>query len=281
MYPTILVAVEDPVIGGCALPLASALASAGPGRLILAHALVDEALRPHAEAFIARMAEECRSRSVAVEHDLGAGDPGRFIVAAADRWNADFIVMATDRSSNVDRWLNGSVADWVLRHTLRPVAMVPATPDRQLAYAPASNVLVPLDGMRGAEAAIEPASVVARLTGGGLVLMRAIDSAEDQQRARGYLDAVASRLSMRGCDVSVAVGVGDPASVIVHMAEATQAGLIAMATHARSGIARLRIGSVATETLQQSSVPVMLLRCDDAAVEAAPIRASSPANTER
>jgi nucleotide-binding universal stress UspA family protein len=53
---------------------------------------------------------------------------------------------------------------------------------------------------------------------------------------------------------------GQPAVTISEVACRESADLIAMATHGRSGVARLVLGSVATGTLQRASMPVMLVR---------------------
>src|SRR5213079_1828263 len=52
---------------------------------------------------------------------------------------------------------------------------------------------------------------------------------------------------------------GAPAEVIVARAEATSASLIAMASHGRGGIARAALGSVASDVVRHSTVPVMVV----------------------
>jgi hypothetical protein len=56
------------------------------------------------------------------------------------------------------------------------------------------------------------------------------------------------------------VMVGDPAEVIAAEAQAWNADLVAMATHGRTGLARLVLGSVAAGTLQRVDVPVLFVR---------------------
>ena len=53
---------------------------------------------------------------------------------------------------------------------------------------------------------------------------------------------------------------GRPAAEIVRAAREQGADLIAMATHARGGLARLMMGSVGTRVLQQADVPLLLVR---------------------
>ena len=53
---------------------------------------------------------------------------------------------------------------------------------------------------------------------------------------------------------------GDPVEQIVEEAKASRATLIAMATHRRTGIARILKGSVAERVERRTTVPVMLVQ---------------------
>lgn len=76
----------------------------------------------------------------------------------ARRTQADLIAMVTDRWADLDRWLNGSVVDWVLRHVSLPVFLVPSDCEQHWASDHPLRVLVPLDGSAFAEEVLEPAS---------------------------------------------------------------------------------------------------------------------------
>ena len=52
----------------------------------------------------------------------------------------------------------------------------------------------------------------------------------------------------------------DPAYTILELIEQEQVDLIAMTTHARSGVSRLLFGSVAETVLHHVSIPILLLR---------------------
>ena len=51
-----------------------------------------------------------------------------------------------------------------------------------------------------------------------------------------------------------------PARALVDYAERLPASLIFMCTHGRTGLARLRLGSVAAETVRHATCPVVLYR---------------------
>ncbi len=63
-----------------------------------------------------------------------------------------------------------------------------------------------------------------------------------------------------GYGVSVMVHFGNPAREIVDVAEDEAVDLVAMATHGRTGVSHLLMGSVAEEVVHRSSVPVLLVR---------------------
>ena len=76
----------------------------------------------------------------------------------------------------------------------------------------------------------------------------------------------ADRLREMGYTVKLEAHFGDPAQRIVQYANEEAVSLVAMATHGRSGLSRLVMGSVAERVLRGASVPVLLLRPENAAV---------------
>lgn len=63
-----------------------------------------------------------------------------------------------------------------------------------------------------------------------------------------------------GYAVSVVVRFGEPAEEIVTFAREADVDLVAMATHGRSGLSHLLLGSVAEQVLRHLTIPVMLVR---------------------
>jgi nucleotide-binding universal stress UspA family protein len=78
------------------------------------------------------------------------------------------------------------------------------------------------------------------------------------QEAEEYLDKVAQRLNSKGIKVKCMVTFGHAAEEIVKTARETKAHLIAMATHGRSGIGRLAMGSVTDKVIKmEDQIPVL------------------------
>ena len=152
------------------------------------------------------------------------------------------------------------------------------------------TILVPLDGSRLAEMALQPSVDMARVKGAKIVLLRAAeafttitDPADAQmaavQEAEAYLAFVRARLLEDRSDVGVetAVWYGPPADAITNAARYRNADLIVMSSHGRSGLGRLVLGSVAERVLRATRTPILLIRHGNAPIEAP----SRPSATER
>ena len=85
---------------------------------------------------------------------------------------------------------------------------------------------------------------------------KAADDAD--QRLRGFV----RQLGDAGVESSTAVTFGTPAEAILKTAGEHGCDLIAMSTHARSGLGRLLVGSVTEEVIRGSSVPVLTIKPD-------------------
>jgi nucleotide-binding universal stress UspA family protein len=75
-----------------------------------------------------------------------------------------------------------------------------------------------------------------------------------------YLAGPARGLVAQGIITEQKVLFGDPVDQIVDHAKGERFDVIAMATHGRSGLARLLAGSVASRVLERADLPVLLVR---------------------
>lgn len=139
------------------------------------------------------------------------------------------------------------------------------------------RVLVPLDGSRLAEGILPFILQIASPLDLEVVLIYVVRSIASQaiegtrhftiddvaarlREAREYLAPVAANLRAGGVRVTADVRHGEPVAEIVAAARETEAGLIAMTTHGRSGFGRLLFGSVAEAVLRQAELPVLMMR---------------------
>jgi nucleotide-binding universal stress UspA family protein len=212
----------------------------------------------------------------AVTHDIYADKVAEGICETIVEQGADLVVMSTHGHGGLGRWLYGSVADQVIRQSPVPVVLVPVTCDHAWEGDAPRRILVPLDGSAFAEEVLDPAGKLASAMNAELLLVGASGPLEYEygngvpfagvgfdgalQEARTYLEGVATRLRGAGHSVTVDAESGRPGPVIDGITRRRHVDLIAMATHGRGGVTRVALGSVATELLQRSTVPLFLWR---------------------
>src|SRR5690606_33324115 len=238
-------------------------------------------------AWAARLAQERGARTETVLLD-GEDDIAGRIRGYADEVGADLVVMATHGRGAIRRAWLGSVADTLVREGGRPVLLVrppeeDARPDLD-ARPEFAHILLPLDGSDEAEQAVRPAMELGEATGARFTLLTVIpmvvplgtmnpellvdervrreaDEPEPNGPARAYLERVAERFQRDGRQVDVLTVVdSDVGGAILRQTERLGADAIAIATHGRSGLSRLVMGSVAGELVRNAGVPVLVYR---------------------
>jgi nucleotide-binding universal stress UspA family protein len=149
------------------------------------------------------------------------------------------------------------------------------------AESPFRRALVPLDGSRIAETVLPVFLPMARPLQIEVALVRVVvptfeSSAVDEspealeasqqakehkrQEALDYLRVVAAMPLFEGLSVTTSVRAGQAPDQIIDAARESEADLIAMTTHGRTGLRRLLFGSVAEAVLRTSHVPVFVVR---------------------
>jgi nucleotide-binding universal stress UspA family protein len=89
--------------------------------------LENEARRQVAAALDALRAQAgAAGNQFGLESAVRRGDPKREIVAEAEEWAADLVVLGSHGHSGIGRWLLGSTADYVVRHAPCSVEVIRA-----------------------------------------------------------------------------------------------------------------------------------------------------------
>jgi len=81
-----------------------------------------------------------------------------------------------------------------------------------------------------------------------------------KKKSLEYLEQAGEGLRSKGAIVHTRVSTGDAAGEIMKATEETNADLIAMSTHGRSGISRWAFGSVTDRVLRSGIVPILTVR---------------------
>jgi len=133
-----------------------------------------------------------------------------------------------------------------------------------------TTILVPLDGTRFAEAAIEPAASLARHYESTIVLVHAgaetlfeASSPVDLNASlalQPYLRTIAGQLHVQGIPTEIIEADKPAGRTIVETAMEVGASLVVMATHQRSWLDRLIHPGVAAGVLQGIPMPLLLIR---------------------
>ena len=224
---------------------------------------------------------------VSVESAVGFGPASETIIRMAADSDCDLIAMSTRGRGVLSSGLLGSVTYRTMHES--PVPVLAVTPERagrhRTAEGRISTVVVPLDGSELAETALPYAVALCRGMDMEMVLLHVIpanesvysdgndggqdasDSREEMDAmARMYLNGIVRRLEDEGLDARMSVHEGRPSTVITAVARGTEPSMIAMASHGRSGMSRLLMGSVAEAVVRESGEPVLMVRSHTAVV---------------
>jgi nucleotide-binding universal stress UspA family protein len=135
------------------------------------------------------------------------------------------------------------------------------------------RILVAIENSAADRTILTHVEQLARMTGAELLLVHVADGvvarhfddlqlreSEEMKEDRVYLDRLCAELRQRGLSVKTLLAAGDPASELVHVAEAQKVDLIAMSTHGHRFLADLLHGATVDRLRHLVSVPVLLLK---------------------
>jgi nucleotide-binding universal stress UspA family protein len=135
------------------------------------------------------------------------------------------------------------------------------------------SILHPTDFSQPSEYAFQTACALARDHGAKLVLLYVVPpfiateayvpppSEEYREKVwEEFRQIQATVPAVREVRVETQITEGDPAHEIVRVAEEVGADLIVMATHGRTGLRRLLMGSVAEHVLRRAACPVLTVK---------------------
>ena len=197
----------------------------------------------------------------------------------AEARRVDLIVMATHGRSGLRRWVYGSVAMDLLRRASIPLLLVRSGAAATLPEGAPLRIMVPLDGSAFGESALDVSVAIARLLGGSLVLVQAVpelqrsaiglllgpigrypaEHAALHAAAESLLEDVRQSLEVRGMSAEAHVLEGDPTPAILRAIQDQDCALVGVATHGRTGLARLAAGSVAEAIITTAPSPVLVV----------------------
>jgi nucleotide-binding universal stress UspA family protein len=123
------------------------------------------------------------------------GEPAERILDYAAKYRPTLIAMATHGRAGVERWIQGSVAESVLRASEQPVFLASQKALESPRRARIKRVLVPLDGSDRSAAALPQARKLAHRNGAELLLLHIVDIRSAASPSVG--DAARTRLDAK------------------------------------------------------------------------------------
>jgi nucleotide-binding universal stress UspA family protein len=87
---------------------------------------LDESYQKEAIEYLRKVSDDLRKRGLKVETIVLSGKPAEEILNYAQGSGVDLIIMSSHGRSGVARWVLGSVADRVIRHSTVPVLVKPS-----------------------------------------------------------------------------------------------------------------------------------------------------------
>jgi len=241
-----------------------------------------------------------KREGLSVEQITMFGIPDSLLLSIIESYNVDLVVMGSHGRTGFTRWALGSIAEKIARYSPVPVLVLrehgptPTTP--HLDPICPLRILVPLDGSTHAKAAIAPAAnliaALAEPQRGALHLTHIVQAAEGNlakhsQRTHEMVQKVkhslqktvenvregfeAPSVAPLGLRITYSVTLDtDVAHAIIRIAENGEdaegsgviggSDVIAMATHGRTGLDHLAMGSITERVLHATQLPILIVR---------------------
>ena len=229
-----------------------------------------------AQAYLSFVQNKIAHPDIMVRTIVAEGDRADGIVKTAVSAKIDLIVMSTHGRTGLSRMMLGSITKKVLQKAPCPVLAVRS--------AEAINrILIPLDGTRLSESALDPGLAAAKATGSRITLIRVhsevplypeqttpveqFDTDINQFLPELYYENATQRLQQivtnqqgSGVDIDFKILTGEVASTILDYIHAEKIGLVVMATHGRTGLNRLIYGSITEKILHNTTANMLIIR---------------------
>ena len=291
----VLVAVDLDAVSHEALHLADRVARGLDAALgvvnVLPPGLPEHAVTPHRssteheehaeettrkERVTAYVARETSRGPSQVEVFADRGNADEAILERAARFGADLVVVGTHGRHGLDRLIEGSVAELVVRRASIPVLVARPSPEGGKVLAACDLAATTPAVLRWAglmsgrvgdgvlavhtvELSMSDVAVVATAIFSGTVPVQPDSEAADSLRTAAT-GALGAEITAAEIVATPEVLTGPAASVLCERARDLGASLLVVGTHGRKGIARVALGSVAETLVRNAPSSVLVVR---------------------
>lgn len=122
-----------------------------------------------------------------------------------------------------------------------------------------NRIVIPLDGTESSAEILRYVKTITPREATEIALLRVMSESGVPAGGETHANDIHDSLKSEGWNISRETRMGDPVDEIVKFAVLMPATLVVMSTHGRSGLERVREGSVTEQVLKQSPCPVFIL----------------------
>ena len=122
-----------------------------------------------------------------------------------------------------------------------------------------NKILIPVDGSESVKEILLYVTSITPRSDTYITLLHVLPPSREVGSGNTHADEIHDALVLDGWKVSRELRMGDPVEEIVKLALLLPATMLVMSTHGRSGLARIREGSVTEQVVKQSPCPVFIL----------------------
>ena len=122
-----------------------------------------------------------------------------------------------------------------------------------------NRILIPVDGSESVEEILLYVTSITPRSDTHITLLHVLPPSREVSSGSSHADQLNDALLQDGWKVSRELRMGDPIEEIIKLALLLPATMLVMSTHGRSGLERIREGSVTEQVVKQSPCPVFIL----------------------
>ncbi len=258
-YKTVVVGTDGSITATAARDAAIRLVKRTRGRLVSVSAFGPPRItRQMAEGFVERARRAAERQGVEAVAELTTADPTEAILAAAERHEADLIVVGNKGMGDAARFKLASVPDRIAHAALCDVLIIDTTHKARSGRRPDrgwKKILVGTDGSPTAAEAVRLAFELAVVLRGTVYLVYVGDPIVGAI----VLEEVAGGGPVR-INLEPRVVQGDPADQICAIAETEDIDLVIVGNRGMSGARRYFLGSVPNEVAHRGPADVLIVK---------------------
>ena len=260
-YEKLVVGTDGSPTAAIAERVALEVAKAVRGELLVVSAYADDDGRRHADEAVRASGALAEAGGARVDTQVVEGPPAAAVTEAADRADADVIVVGDVGLGGPKRFRLGGVADEI-SHNMPCDLLIVRTSERAGGTTPGSyrSVLIGTDGSPTAARAVRVGSELAAAVGAGVELVYV---GEEVMGGIVLRDA-AGRL---GGDVATRTLQGDPGEQIVELAGAQGHDLVVVGNKGMSGSLRFLLGAVPDKVSHLAPCDVLVVNTTGRAID--------------